>query len=399
MNGQRTILHCDCNGFYASVECVLDPKLKNVPMAVAGDPEKRHGIILAKNELAKGYGVTTAETIASARRKCPFLVTVAPHHGIYKDFSERINEIYRRYTDLVEPFSIDESWLDVTGSRRLFGDGKTIADKLRQLVREETGVTISVGVSWNKIFAKMGSDYKKPDATTVITPANFRRLLYPLPAGDLFSVGKKTAETLASMGIFTIGDIAAAREEDLARRLGKAGRMISRYARGLDDEPVRSVSEEREVKSIGNGATFEEDIRGEEEYRRRLLPLSQSVARRLRKRGLKCMSLQVTVKTPEFRTIQRQAQLETPLCTSRDICEAAMAILKKTWNMSQPARMLTVTAGSLVAENMVSEQLSLFEDENKAVKKREKIEKTVDELYERFGGNIQLGTGKKKEKE
>ncbi len=399
MNGQRTILHCDCNGFYASVECVLDPELKNVPMAVAGDPEKRHGIILAKNELAKGYGVTTAETIASARRKCPSLVTVAPHHGIYKDFSERINEIYRRYTDLVEPFSIDESWLDVTGSRRLFGDGKTIADKLRQLVREETGVTISVGVSWNKIFAKMGSDYKKPDATTVITPANFRRLLYPLPAGDLFSVGKKTAETLASMGIFTIGDIAAAREEDLARRLGKAGRMISRYARGLDDEPVRSVSEEREVKSIGNGATFEEDIRGEEEYRRRLLPLSQSVARRLRKRGLKCMSLQVTVKTPEFRTIQRQAQLETPLCTSRDICEAAMAILKKTWNMSQPARMLTVTAGSLVAENMVSEQLSLFEDENKAVKKREKIEKTVDELYERFGGNIQLGTGKKKEKE
>ena len=399
MNGQRTILHCDCNGFYASVECVLDPELKNVPMAVAGDPEKRHGIILAKNELAKGYGVTTAETIASARRKCPSLVTVAPHHGIYKDFSERINEIYRRYTDLVEPFSIDESWLDVTGSRRLFGDGKTIADKLRQLVREETGVTISVGVSWNKIFAKMGSDYKKPDATTVITPANFRRLLYPLPAGDLFSVGKKTAETLASMGIFTIGDIAAAREEDLARRLGKAGRMISRYARGLDDEPVRSVSEEREVKSIGNGATFEEDIRGEEEYRRRLLPLSQSVARRLRKRGLKCMSLQVTVKTPEFRTIQRQAQLETPLCTSRDICEAAMAILKKTWNMSQPARMLTVTAGSLVAEIMVSEQLSLFEDENKAVKKREKIEKTVDELYERFGGNIQLGTGKKKEKE
>ena len=399
MNGQRTILHCDCNGFYASVECVLDPKLKNVPMAVAGDPEKRHGIILAKNELAKGYGVTTAETIASARRKCPSLVTVAPHHGIYKDFSERINEIYRRYTDLVEPFSIDESWLDVTGSRRLFGDGKTIADKLRQLVREETGVTISVGVSWNKIFAKMGSDYKKPDATTVITPANFRRLLYPLPAGDLFSVGKKTAETLASMGIFTIGDIAAAREEDLARRLGKAGRMISRYARGLDDEPVRSASEEREVKSIGNGATFEEDIRGEEEYRRRLLPLSQSVARRLRKRGLKCMSLQVTVKTPEFRTIQRQAQLETPLCTSRDICEEAMAILKKTWNMSQPARMLTVTAGSLVAENMVSEQLSLFEDENKAVKKREKIEKTVDELYERFGGNIQLGTGKKKEKE
>ncbi len=397
MSTQRTILHCDCNGFYASVECVLKPELREVPMAVAGDPEKRHGIILAKNELAKGYGVTTAETIASARRKCPDLVTVAPHHSIYKDFSVRINEIYRRFTDLVEPFSIDESWLDVTGSRLLFGDGKTIADELRRLVRTETGITISVGVSWNKIFAKMGSDYKKPDATTVITPANFRRLLYPLPAGDLFSVGKKTADVLASMGIFTIGDIAAAPEAELSRRLGKAGRIISRYARGLDDEPVRPAEEEREVKSIGNGETFEKDISGEEEYRRHILPLAKTVARRLRKHGLKCMSLQVTVKTPEFRTIQRQAQLDMPLCTSHDICRAAMDILRKTWNMSQPARMLTVTASSLVAEDMVTEQLSLFETDSAAVKKREKIEKTVDSLSERFGGNIRLGMDDKKE--
>ena len=186
----RTILHCDCNGFYASVECYFHPELKKVPMAVCGDPESRHGIILAKNELAKGYGVITAETVWQAKRKCPSLVLVPPRRKDYVAFSRRINAIYQEYTDLVEPFGIDESWLDVTASRRLFGDGKTIADTLRRRIREEVGVTISVGVSFNKVFAKLGSDYQKPDATTIIDRENFRQIVWPLPVEALLFVGK-----------------------------------------------------------------------------------------------------------------------------------------------------------------------------------------------------------------
>ncbi|MBQ3259102.1 MAG: DNA polymerase IV, partial [Clostridia bacterium] len=177
----RTILHCDCNNFFASVECVFRPELRDVPMAVCGDPKNRHGIVLAKNQLAKQYGIVTAETVWQAKRKCPELVLVPPHYDRYEEFSKRINEIYCEYTDRVEPFSVDESWLDVTGSQRLFGDGVTIADSLRRRVREEVGVTISVGVSFNKWFAKMGSDYRKPDATTPITRENYREILYPMP--------------------------------------------------------------------------------------------------------------------------------------------------------------------------------------------------------------------------
>lgn len=187
----RVILHCDCNCFFASVEAVLEPKLNDVAFAVCGDPEFRRGIVLAKNEKAKKYGVTTGEPIWQAKKKCPSLVTVAPHYEIYKKFSEKIFNIYCRYTDLVEPFGIDECWLDVSGSLRLFGSGKEIADELREVIKKEVGVTISAGVSYNKIFAKMGSDYKKPDATTEITPENFKELLYRLPAGDMFTVGKK----------------------------------------------------------------------------------------------------------------------------------------------------------------------------------------------------------------
>ncbi|MEG2852280.1 MAG: DNA polymerase IV, partial [Hydrogenoanaerobacterium sp.] len=185
---ERTILHCDLNGFFASVECLLRPELRTVPMAVCGDPTMRHGIILAKNELAKKYNITTAETIWQAQRKCPQLVLVQPHHDEYYKYSCLVNEIYRRYTDLVEPFGIDESWLDITGTIHLFGDGKTVADKLREVVEHELGLTISVGVSFNKIYAKLGSDYKKPNATTVISQQNYKEIVYPLPVNSLLYV-------------------------------------------------------------------------------------------------------------------------------------------------------------------------------------------------------------------
>ena len=226
----RVILHCDCNSFFASVETALNPAYANVPMAVCGSQDDRHGIVLAKNELAKRYGIQTAETIVSARRKCPGLVIAEPHYSKYKEYSVRVNQIYSRYTDLVEPFGIDESWLDVTASQKLFGSGLRIAQMISNDVKKELNITISVGVSFNKVFAKLGSDYKKPDAITVISKENFKNIVYPLPVSALLFVGKKTAESLLSIGIRTIGELANTQQHVLQDRFGKVGEMLYTYS-------------------------------------------------------------------------------------------------------------------------------------------------------------------------
>ncbi len=382
----RTILHCDCNGFYASVECVLNPALKNVPMAVGGDPESRHGIILAKNELAKPFGVKTAETIYQAKQKCPSLVIVPPHHDIYREYSRRVNNIYKQYTDLVEPFGIDESWLDVTGSRRLFGDGKKIADELRRRVREETELTISVGVSFNKVFAKLGSDYKKPDATTVFSRENWRELILPLPALDLLYVGKNTAGALSLMGIKTIGDLAAADKSILEKRLGKAGAALHDYANGLDDSPVKSIYDKDEAHSVGNGMTFPQDICGEREVRREVMALSERIAARMRAMDVKCTTVQVQIKNPQFRTISRQRKLERATYLEKEITETAMDIIKASWNFKNPIRMITVTGAGIIPAN-AAEQLSFFDEDDSPREKRESLEKTMDSLKLKFGSD------------
>lgn len=381
----RTILHCDCNGFYASVECVLNPSLKNVPMAVGGDEENRHGIILAKNELAKKYNIQTAETLYSARQKCPDLVIVRPHHDIYKDFSRRVNDIYEQYTDLVEPFGIDESWLDVTGSRRLFGDGKTIADNLRQEVKQKTGLTISVGVSFNKIFAKLGSDYKKPDATTVIMRSDVPRIVYPMPVGALLYVGKNTEKALLKSGIKTIGDLALSDEQMLISRFGKAGAMLSLYARGLDSAPVKSIYEKEPVQSIGNGNTFDHDLVTETEIRQGVLALCEKIARRMRCEKLKCTTIQVQIKDPQFKVTSRQKKLEHATSVSKEIFNISMDILHSFWQIGKPIRMITITGTGLINESDDVYQLSLFEDLDKAHEKREALEKTMDNLRAKFG--------------
>ena len=282
----RVILHCDCNSFFASVETALNPAYKNVPMAVCGSTEERRGIVLAKNELAKKYGIKTAETVWSAKKKCPALVTVEPHHEEYARYSKMVNEIYLRYTDMVEPFGIDESWLDVTASRKLFGTGLEIAEKISADVKREIGITVSIGVSFNKVFAKLGSDYKKPDAITVIDEENFKNIVYPLPVGDLLFVGKRTEEALIYMGIRTIGDLAATSETLLKSRFGKAGEMLHKYARGLDDSPV--TAEREDAKSIGSGFTFRHDLVGREECRQGIDFLSDDIGRKLRLKGMKC---------------------------------------------------------------------------------------------------------------
>ncbi|MCD8390991.1 MAG: DNA polymerase IV [Firmicutes bacterium] len=394
----RTILHCDCNGFYASVECVLNPELKNVPMAVGGSSENRHGIILAKNELAKKYNIQTAETIHQARQKCPNLVIVPPRHDIYKQFSQRVMDIYKRYTDLIEPFGLDEAWLDVTGSARLFGDGVTIANNLRKIVREEIGLTISVGVSFCKVFAKLGSDYKKPDATTVFSRENWRKYIFQLNASELLYVGKNTKVRLDELGLKTIGDLARADERLLTSRLGKAGTQLHLYANGLDREPVRSIYEKTEVKSVGKGETFPRDLLGEDVIRHSIKPLCDSVAQRLRKHGLKCSTVQVQLRDPSFRTIQRQRKLPRPTSVSRDIHLTAMEIITDCWNMQKPLRMITVTGTGLIKEDAVHEQISLFDTPDERRKKQETIERTVDAIKNKFGKSA-IGIINKKENE
>ena len=383
----RTILHCDLNSFYASVELLERPELRSAPVAVCGDPESRHGIILAKNEAAKKFQVKTAETIWQARRKCPDLVLLPAHHDKYRHWSRVINAIYERYTDLVEPFSIDESWLDITGSMHLFGgDGKAIADRLRREVREETGLTISVGVSFNKVFAKLGSDLKKPNATTVITRENFRSKVWPLPVTDLLFVGRASSKVLGQYGVRTIGDLAAFGREPLTELLGKMGGQLYDYAAGLEHSPVVPARELPSPKSIGNSITFRRNLVGPEDIRTGVALLSDNVAARLRKHAMRCTTVQVTIRDPDFRNICRQKRLDIPVCTSTELSRAAMELIRESWNMSAPIRLLAITGQNLVPEDQTAEQMDLFLAQTAPRReKREQLERAVDGIRGKFG--------------
>lgn len=393
---ERVILHCDQNCFFASVELLSHPDLRDVPMAVCGDPASRHGIILAKNEPAKRFGIQTAETVWQARRKCPRLVLLPPHHKLYREYSVRVNELYGQYTDLVEPFGIDESWLDITGSMHLFGgDPVAIADELRRRVREELGLSISVGVSFNKIFAKLGSDYKKPDATTLISPENWQEIVWPLPVGAMLFVGRSAQRTLAQYGVETIGQLAACRPEMLEKLLGKLGRQMHEYANGLDRSPVRPQAEREPVKSVGNGTTFPHDLTRWEEVRAGLAALSDSVAMRLRRQGLYCSGVQVTIKDSSFCSISRQKRLESPTRLMKDIQRAAMELTRSAWRAPTPIRMLTVTALHITESAESFEQLDLL-GAGRAVSdaRQEKLESAVRAIRDKFGdGSITFGSG------
>ena len=380
----RVILHCDMNGFYASVELLDRPDLDGKPVAVCGDPESRHGIILAKNELAKRAGVVTAETIWQAKKKCPDLELVRPHRQKYTHYSKLINQIYLRYTDLVEPFSIDESWLDVTASQNLFGSGKQIADEIRRTVREETGLTLSAGVSWNKIFAKLGSDYKKPDATTEISRENYRDIVWPLPARDMIFVGKSTSDKLLKSGIKTIGDMARSDPKLLTSLLGKQGQMLWNYANGYDNAPVARYGESEPVKSVGNGITFRRNLMCEDEIITAVTGLSDTVASRLRHHKLKAFGVKVDIKDPSFTTISRQKQLFVPTNLASELAQASMELIHESWRPGAPIRMLTITGINLCDET-VEEQISLFAGDNRSHQQGEKIERTMDDIRSRFG--------------
>ncbi len=386
----RVILHCDLNSFYASVELLEHPELREQPVAVCGDPESRHGIILAKNEVAKRFHVQTAETVWQARKKCPGLVLLPAHHEKYHDYSRRINEIYERFTDLVEPFSIDESWLDVTGSLHLFHtDGRGLADRLRQTVREELGLTISVGVSFNKIFAKMGSDYKKPDATTVITRKNYSQLLWPLPVTDLIFVGRAAAKTLGDYGIHTIGELARCDRAVLTQLLGKQGGTLHEYATGMEHAPVIPSRDLPPPKSVGNGLTFPRNLVGWEELRAGVTLLSDEVAARLRQLDMKCATVNITVRDPNFRDISRQKPLDVPTYLARELVQTSMELLRQSWSQGSPVRALTVTAQNLIPADQAGEQLDLFSPGAPPRREKvEKIERTMDGIRKRYGREV-----------
>lgn len=382
----RVILHCDMNGFFASVELLSHPELKDRPMAVCGSPDKRHGIILAKNELAKKAGVVTAETVWQALKKCPDLHLVPPHMSKYKHYSRLINEIYQRFTDMVEPFSIDESWLDVTASQSLFGSGKEMADTIRETVKGELGLTLSAGVSFNKIFAKMGSEYKKPDATTLITRENYKEILWPLPARDMFFVGKATAQKLADAGIKTIGDIASSDPHTLEKMLGKQGRQLWEYTNGLDESPVARADSGEKIKSVGNGVTFTRDLVTEDDIITAVTSLSDTVAGRLRKYGMKACGVKVDIKDPYFKVISRQKQLFTPTNLAAELAKNALDIIHASWKKGNPIRMLTITGINLTDESF-DEQLSLFGESGESRRKGEQIERTMDQVRKKYGSS------------
>lgn len=393
----RTILHCDMNSFYCSVELLDHPELKGLPVAVAGDPKRRHGIILAKNEVAKSYGIYTPEPVSQALRKCPELYLLEPHHDKYEHYFSEINSIYREYTDMVEPFSIDESWLDVTASKGIFGSGRTIADEIRARIRSNLGLTLSVGVSWNKVFAKMGSEYKKPDATTEITRENYRELLWPLPAADFFFVGRSTAARLADFGISTVGDIARADPEALALMLGQHGTYLYRAVNGLDDSPVRRWGERDAAKSVGHGITFPRDLLGSADVQAAVTELADRVSARLRRYNMKAYGVKVEISDPSFRRRSRQRKLASPFTTAAAIKKESLELIREMGFLDKPIRLLTVTAIEL-ADASREEQLTIFNfgsDDAESIpvaaqgasRRDEKLEQAVDEIRKKFGAD------------
>ena len=389
---RRVILHSDLNNFFASVEIALNPSLKGKPLIVCGDPKERHGIVLAKNEEAKAFGIKTAETVYSALRKCPDVVMVGSHYHEYAKFSRKVVDIYARYTDCIEECSIDECSLDVTGSTFLFGSGREIAEKIRANVKEELGLTVSVGVSFNKIFAKLASELKKPDAVTEITEENYKEVAWRLPVSDLLFVGKSTAETLRGLGIYTSEDLARAEEDLLARFLGKRGRQLRVYARGEDCEPVKSEKKKEDLKSIGNSATLPKDITDREEVKRWLYALSESVAGRLRAADVgKASTVHIVVRNErlEDKTCQMKVP-PTALCG--DIAKAAYALFCKNFPPMTKVRMLGVTVSGF---DYHLEQLSMdsfLVEGGSDYDKKERAESAIAELRKKYGyATVQRG--------
>ncbi len=376
----RTILHCDLNNFYASVEQKLHPEYDGMPLAVCGNPEARHGIVLAKNQLAKKAGVQTGETLWSAKQKCPDIVFVPPHFDEYVKYSKQVFEIYTTYTDRVESFGIDECWLDVTGCERLFGTGEQIANELRQKVKEKTGLTISVGVSFTKTLAKLGSDLKKPDATTVLDQEHYMSIIGDMSPSELIMIGRHTSEKLDKMNIRTIRQLANADRDTLRYKFGVIADNMINAAAGIETDEVKRYYDVRIPKSVSNGTTTPRDIKNLDEAKIVVYALSEMVATRLRQYNLVANGVGLSIKNPDLQWTSKQVPLNPASATSSAIAQSAIELLKQMHTFGTPLRAITVSAIRLNDKSQM--QLSLFDD---VESKNDKLEESLDKIRGKYG--------------
>lgn len=383
---ERTILHCDMNNFYASVECMLNPSLRGHPVAVGGDVENRHGIILAKNYEAKKFGIQTGEALWQAKQKCPKLIIVPPHYEEYLKYSRLAHSIYADYTDLIEPYGMDEVWMDVTGSTKAFGSGEVIANTLRERIKYELGLTISVGVSFCKVFAKLGSDMKKPDAVTVIPKDNFRDIIWDLPASDMLGVGRSTEKFLSSYGIHTIGQLANAYPDLMQRKLGKNGMVLLAFANGEDRSKVAPQDYEPPMKSIGHGITTMQDLENNAEVWNIMLALTQDIGHKLRVYNKNAAGVAIYIRYIVDKQIagkQWQCQLPVRTHSAAIIAKEAYRLFERSYGWEYPIRSVTVRAINLCSQDL-PEQLQFFSDAA-TVERKEKLETAIEDIRRRFG--------------
>lgn len=376
----RTILHSDCNGFYASVECLYHPEIRDKPVAVGGDIDKRHGIILAKNELAKHYHVQTGEAIWQAREKCPDLVVTPPHFDRYLKFSRMCRRIYADYTDYIEAFGLDEAWLDISGNS---ADGVTVAQEIRARVKEELGITVSIGVSFNKIFAKLGSDYKKPDAVTVISKENYRDMIWPLKVEELLYVGRSTRKKLNSIGVYTIGDLAAFPLPLLRANLGKWGDILHCFANGYDRSPVMHADESSAIQSIGNSTTAPRDLENNEDVKIVMMVLCDSVCRRMREHGVKAGVVAISVRDNALYSFVRQTKMTVATDITGEILRTAMALFERNYTWEKGIRSIGISVSDLSPISAPS-QLFILHDEVRR-ERQSRLDASLDTLKRRFG--------------
>lgn len=379
----RSILHCDMNNFYASVECMLDPSLKQYPIAVCGSVEERHGIVLAENYKAKAFDVKTGDAVWQVKQKCKDLVIVPPHYEEYIKYSKLARSVYERYTDQVEPYGMDECWLDITGTEGIFGSPEQVANEIRETIKFELGLTISVGVSFDKIFAKLGSDMKKPDAVTVIPKDSFKEKIWGLPAADLLGVGRATQRVLDSYCIHTIGDLAKADPEFLRRRLGKNGVALWNFANGNDLSLVTKTDFVSPVKSVGHGITTVADLEKPEQVWPVFLELTQDIGHKLRVHGLCAEGVAIHIRDNTLDTRQWQTKIALPTQSPMIIAKTAFLLFEKRYGWNNPIRSVTVQAINLVPQD-TPRQISIFMDAEKQ-DKLERVEKCVEEIRRRFG--------------
>ena len=383
---ERTILHCDMNNFYASVECMLNPSLRGHPVAVGGDVENRHGIILAKNYEAKKFGIQTGEALWQAKQKCPKLIIVPPHYEEYLKYSRLAHSIYADYTDLIEPYGMDEVWMDVTGSTKAFGSGEVIANTLRERIKYELGLTISVGVSFCKVFAKLGSDMKKPDAVTVIPKDNFRDIIWDLPASDMLGVGRSMEKFLSSYGIHTIGQLANAYPDLMQRKLGKNGMVLLAFANGEDRSKVAPQDYEPPMKSIGHGITTMQDLENNAEVWNIMLALTQDIGHKLRVYNKNAAGVAIYIRYIVDKQIagkQWQCQLPVRTHSAAIIAKEAYRLFERSYGWEYPIRSVTVRAINLCSQDL-PEQLQFFSDAA-TVDRKEKLETAIEDIRRRFG--------------